>query len=114
MSLITTHVLDLASGRPAPGLRVDLERQDGSGRWAELGRGATDADGRIRDLLSPGAAVEPGTYRLRFHTGAYFGATGTTTFYPYVEVAVTITDPGKHHHVPLLLSPFGYSTCRGS
>jgi 5-hydroxyisourate hydrolase len=110
--MISTHVLDTARGRPAQGVPVVLERsaQDG---WYELGRGATDADGRVRDLLPDGAPVADGRYRLTFDTGAYFRARGEAAFYP--EVAVVFTVAGdEHHHVPLLLSPFGYSTYRGS
>ena len=110
--MITTHVLDTARGRPAQGVPIVLERsaQDG---WHELGRGATDADGRLRDLLPDGTRVADGRYRLTFDTGAYFRVRGEAAFYP--EVAVVFTVAGdEHHHVPLLLSPFGYSTYRGS
>ena len=110
MSAVTTHVLDAALGRPAAGVRVQLERPDGDA-WAELAAGVTDADGRIAEL-GP-ATLEPGTYRLRFHTAAYFAATERTGFYPEVTVAFTVTADG-HYHVPLLLSPYAYSTYRGT
>jgi 5-hydroxyisourate hydrolase len=108
VSGISTHVLDTARGRPAAGVPVVLERAVGSD-WEPAGRGATDADGRASDLLSsiPGA----GRYRLTFDTGAYFGEAG---FYPEVSVTFVVTDGEEHYHVPLLLSPFGYSTYRGS
>jgi 5-hydroxyisourate hydrolase len=108
MSGITTHVLDTARGRPAVGVPVRLERADDRG-WEEVGRATTDGDGRVRDLLS--SPPEAGRYRLTFETSAYLGQAG---FYP--EVSVTFeTGPGQdHYHVPLLLSPFGYSTYRGS
>ena len=111
-SPITTHVLDLATGRPAAGMVVVLSilRDD----WIELGRSTTDADGRARDLLPAGAALEPGTYRLRFETLDYFRSRGVAAFHPWAEVAFLVDGPGGHHHVPLLLSPFGYSTYRGS
>jgi 5-hydroxyisourate hydrolase len=107
MSGITTHVLDTSRGRPAVGVPVVLERFVDSS-WEPVGRGSTDADGRARDLLS--SVPEAGRYRLTFDTDAYLPA----GFYP--EVSVTfVVDPGQdHYHVPLLLSPFGYSTYRGS
>ncbi len=113
MSAITTHVLDTARGRPAAGIAVVLEMEQG-GSWRELGRGVTDADGRVNALLAPGASLSAGVHRLTFATGAYFAAQKTAAFYPEVRVAFTIADPAQHHHVPLLLSPFGYSTYRGS
>jgi len=108
--MITTHVLDTALGRPAAGVPVTLERHDG-GAWQPLAAGATDGDGRLRTFDPPRV---PGTYRLRFDTGEYFRANGQNGFYPYVEVVFDVTDAAGHHHVPLLLSPFGYSTYRGS
>jgi 5-hydroxyisourate hydrolase len=111
-SPITTHVLDTALGRPAAGVAVVLERTEGS-TVHELARGVTDADGRVGDLLPPGS-LEPGTYRLTFDTGAYFAAARRATFYPGVTVSFEVVDASQHHHVPLLLSPFGYSTYRGS
>ena len=114
MSPITTHVLDIARGRPARGIAVTLEIARGPDRWAELARGATDDDGRIGQFDPPLAPLEPAVYRLRFATGAYFAGLGVDAFYPEVSVVVRIDDPPQHYHVPLLLSPFGYSTYRGS
>jgi 5-hydroxyisourate hydrolase len=113
MSAITTHVLDTARGRPAAGLAVVLEREQ-AGAWREIGRGVTDADGRIKALLAPGTSLAAGVHRLTFDTGAYFAGQGVAAFYPEVQVVFTIADAAQHHHVPLLLSPFGYSTYRGS
>lgn len=113
MSAITTHVLDTARGRPAAGVAVRLERVD-DGTSTTLARGATDADGRLRDLLPGGTPPESGSYRLVFDTAGYFAAQGTEAFYPEVAVVFRVRDGGEHHHVPLLLSPFGYSTYRGS
>lgn len=113
MSGITTHVLDLASGRPASGVSVRLERQSAGG-WTTLAERVTDADGRVRDLVSADTRLEAGVHRLVFATGAYQRARGTPTFYPEVPVVFEIADPAQHHHVPLLLGPFGYSTYRGS
>jgi 5-hydroxyisourate hydrolase len=105
--MITTHVLDTAAGRPGANIKIDLERQEGSG-WTTVGSGATDDDGRLRTLTPPGP-VATGTYRIRFHTGAY-----QTGFFPVVEIHFTVADGAQHYHVPLLLSPYGYSTYRGS
>lgn len=115
MSAITTHVLDTARGRPAAGVPVALRHLDPTdGAWHELGRGETDADGRLRTLLAAGAALAPGTYALRFDTGAWFAAEGVDGFYPHVEVVFAVREAGGHYHVPLLLSPYGYATYRGS
>jgi 5-hydroxyisourate hydrolase len=111
---ITTHILDLAEGQPARGVGVRLEVADGGGAWTELGAGRTDADGRLSDLLPPGSRLEARTYRLTFDTGAYFRAAGRPAFYPTVEVTFEISAPEEHHHIPLLLSRFGYTTYRGS
>ena len=108
MSPITTHVLDTAQGRPAAGVAVTLERGPA---WTEVGSGRTGDDGRLAEL---GSAEAAGPYRLRFDTGAYFEAAGTRAFFPEVTVEFTVERPDEHHHVPLLLSPFGYSTYRGS
>jgi 5-hydroxyisourate hydrolase len=113
MSAITTHILDTSRGRPAAGVLVVLERRSGEGHH-ELGRGSTDADGRLRTLLPQGAPVDPGVYRLTFHTAAYFAANEGEWFYPEVTIAFEIRDSAQHYHVPLLLNPFGYSTYRGS
>lgn len=112
-SPITTHVLDTAQGRPAVGVGVVLERLAGQA-WLVIGGGTTDADGRIRSLLEPGE-LRTGTYRLIFETGAYFAEQGLERFfYPQAVIVFSIAEPNSHYHVPLLLSPFGYSTYRGS
>lgn len=113
-SHITTHVLDTARGTPATSLRVTLERgaPDAPGGWEQIGSGRTDADGRIAALGPP--ALPADRYRLRFETGAYFAAQQTAAFYPEVTVVIDLSDPDAHYHVPLLLSPFAYSTYRGS
>jgi 5-hydroxyisourate hydrolase len=110
---LSTHVLDAAAGRPARGVAVRLESRAADGTWAPAGAGETDADGRLRDWLAPGVPGA-GRHRLVFGTGAYFAASGVPTFFPEVVVDFEITAPGEHHHVPLLLSPFAYSTYRGS
>lgn len=112
MSQITTHVLDVAIGKPAAGVPVILEVEKASG-WKELSRGATDADGRLRHLLAPGSLVE-GTYRLRFQTNIYFEARKIAGLYPEVSVVFEVRDARESYHIPLLLSAYGYSTYRGS
>jgi hydroxyisourate hydrolase len=112
MKTITTHVLDLTNGRPARGIDVTLSREDESGKLRSLGSARTDADGRIAAFGIERLAV--GTYQLRFQTGAYFREQGISSFHPCVEITFRVDDAAEHHHVPLLLSPFGYSTYRGS
>jgi len=110
MSGITTHVLDTSRGRPAAGVPVVLEIRSNEG-WREVARAETDADGRVRNLL-PEVAV--GVYRLTFAIETYFEAEGTVGFYPEASIAFHVRNAGEHHHVPLLVSPYGYSTYRGS
>ncbi len=110
-SAVTTHVLDASRGRPADGIEVHLERAEGSG-WSDLGKALTDEDGRIR-RLGP-HQLDAGDYRLTFATGSYFERLGTDSFYPQVQITFRLGDPAQHYHVPLLLSPFAYSTYRGS
>ena len=111
MSPITTHVLDTALGRPAAGVPLLLSKASGGG-WANVGRGVTDADGRCASLIKEGT-LKKGSYRLTFGTASYFKKTKQTGFYPSVSIVFAVRD-GRHHHVPLLLSPWGYSTYRGS
>ncbi len=113
MSAITTHVLDTARGRPAAGIPVTLEVLTGGNNWKPVGHSRTDADGRAKDLQA-GAKLEAGTYRLRFDTGAYFRAQGVESFHPEIMVQFAVRDAAQHYHVPLLLSPYGYTTYRGS
>jgi 5-hydroxyisourate hydrolase len=109
MSPITTLVLDTAAGRPAAGIRVVLEFfSTPTKSWATLGTGATDADGSASTLLPDDYKLQPGVYRLRFETSA------VSPFYPEVPLLFRITDAAQRYHVPLLLSPYGYSTYRGS
>lgn len=113
MSKLSTHVLDTSLGRPAADLTVHLDRLDEAGEVLRLATHATSADGRIPDLLS-GGALSIATYRLTFETGPYFARSSRATLYPRVEIVFAVSAPSEHHHVPLLLSPFGYSTYRGS
>lgn len=112
-SPITTHVLDTSLGKPAAGVRVILDLATTDGGWRELARSTTNTDGRVNDLLAEGSSLHDGVYRLTFFTGEYFRRCGTNCFYPKVVVEFEVKD-GGHHHVPLLLSPFGFSTYKGS
>jgi 5-hydroxyisourate hydrolase len=114
MSPITTHVLDTSLGSPAANVAVTLEILDAYGAAHPLGQARTDADGRVQDLLPADSALEPGRYRLTFDVGAYFTGTRRETFYPQVMVTFELRDATQHYHVPLLVSPYGYSTYRGS
>jgi 5-hydroxyisourate hydrolase len=114
MSAITTHVLDTSRGQPAGGVAVRLDIEAADGNWKEIGAGLTDTDGRAKDLLPSGFALHGGVYRLVFDTESYFAAQGVEGFYREVAITFTIRDPAQHYHVPLLLSPFGYSTYRGT
>jgi 5-hydroxyisourate hydrolase len=113
-SPITTHVLDTTLGRPAMGVPIVLEISPASGDWQELARGVTNEDGRIADLLSPELVLAPGVYRMTFDTASYYHSVGQTGFYPAVPILFELRQPGEHYHIPLLLSPYGYSTYRGS
>ena len=108
MSYVTTHVLDATAGRPAAGIAVTLAAADG----APVAAGITDADGRIADLGPD--RLTPGDYRIDFRTGDYFAGRGQETFYPQVSIVFSVSADQGHYHVPLLLSPFAYSTYRGS
>lgn len=107
MSAITTHVLDTSRGRPAGGIRVTLEAQVAGGVWEIRGRGVTDPDGRARSLLPEDAKLTEGIYRLTFDNLP-------DGLYPHVTIAFRVTDPSSHYHIPLLVSPYGYTTYRGS
>jgi 5-hydroxyisourate hydrolase len=111
--MITTHVLDTASGRPAAGISVILEMRQAS-EWSPIGRGTTDSTGRLM-TLTEALPLAPGTYRLTFDIGSYHRDNGITMpFFPEVKIAFNVRDTAEHYHVPLLLSPFGYSTYRGA
>jgi 5-hydroxyisourate hydrolase len=112
MSAITTHVLDTSLGRPGSGIRVQLHRKSGED-WKLIGESRTDANGRCADLMADENA-NTGTYRLLFFSANYFRGRDTETFYSEIPVIFEVGDSDQHYHVPLLISPFGYSTYRGS
>ncbi len=114
MSVITTHLLDTSRGRPASGVAVRLELETADGSWKQIGAGLTDVDGRAKDLLPSRFALHSGVYRLVFDTETYFAAQNIEGFFREVAIVFTIRDPAQHYHVPVLLSPFAYSTYRGS
>ena len=109
MSTISTHVLDTSLGKPAGGIRVALHRD-----VSLIGTSVTDADGRARDFLAHGSTLSAGDYKLTFSVADYFGQAKRKSFYSEIVIHFVIGNEGEHYHVPLLLSPFGYSTYRGS
>ncbi|MEO6000206.1 MAG: hydroxyisourate hydrolase [Chitinophagaceae bacterium] len=112
MSQITSHVLDTSKGSPASGIMVVLYEWNNND-WREINSKITSNDGRVTDLLNADLIVKTGIYKLKFNTREYFEKLSIRTFYPFIEIAFEITNE-EHHHVPLLLNPFGYSTYRGS
>lgn len=114
MSGLSTHVLDTSRGTPASGMSLTLETCEHPGQWTTLTRTVTDVEGRVKMLLPPGVGLRSGLFRLKFDSGAYFRRQGAETFFPHVEIVFHVADAGRHHHVPLLISPFGYSTYRGN
>ncbi len=115
MSQITTHILDTARGQPAADVELSLCREDRDGIWTPVAQATTSNDGRVDGgLCEAGLELPAGSYRMRFATGDYFAAQGLDVFYPRVDVVFNLPAGGEHHHIPLLLSPFGYSTYRGS
>ena len=111
-SPITTHVLDTATGFPAEGIHAVLSHQL-DGEFVEIAKGHTNSDGRIPDLLA-GKTLATGIYRMHFALSDYYKKSQTQAFYPYADIVFIVDDTQLHHHIPLLLSPFGYSTYRGS
>jgi len=110
---ITSHVLDTSLGRPAQGVVITLFVLSGS-EWSVLGKATTNSDGRAPELLPVDYKLQQGVYKCTFDTGAYFQASGQKGFYPEVPVIFEIAATTEHYHIPLLLSPYGYSTYRGS
>ena len=114
MSGITTHVLDVSIGKSAADIQVKLDRKTSDGKWEPVGSQKTDADGRARELFPDGEPLSTAVHRLTFEVGLYFTERKVESFYQEVTIAFRVTDAAEHYHVPLLLSPFGYSTYRGS
>jgi 5-hydroxyisourate hydrolase len=110
---LSIHALNTASGKPGAGITVVLQRRADKD-WVDLGRGKTDASGRADDLYPRDKPLQAGTYRLVYDTGTYFKSQRVKTFFPQVEVVFEVEQTDEHYHVPLLLSPYGYSTYRGN
>lgn len=110
---LSVHVLDLQSGQPSPGVTVDLERKSGAG-WEMLGSAVTDSQGRVREFFPASARWERGDYRVVFRTGTFYAQQKQASFFPEIPVIFRVEDTQQHYHIPLLLSPFGYSTYRGN
>ena len=114
MSTISTHILDISRGRPAPNVVVKLEILNAGEGWSPLSEAVTDDDGRIKQFILNDPQVDAGTFRLVFFIGSYFDSLKQLSFYPEVTVTFLTDSATEHYHVPLLISPFGYSTYRGS
>ena len=114
MSTISTHILDTSRGAPASGVAVCLEIQNTDESWTELSHAWTDTDGRVKPFFLVDRPVSNGVYRLIFDTEPYFSSLSVSCFYPQVTVVFNVEDGSQHYHVPLLISPYGYSTYRGS
>lgn len=113
---LSVHVLDLQTGKPTPGIRVDLERKGAPGNWEAIGSAMTDEQGRVRSLV-PASAISQwaaGEYRVIFRTGEFYARTKQPTFFSEIPVVFQVQDARQHYHIPLLLSPFGYSAYRGN
>lgn len=113
MSQITTHILDTSAGKPVKGVSVILYILNNDSLWEEISSGITNEDGRIKDLITENKILNPGTYKLKFLTGAYYAKNIIRRFYPFIEIIFEIENE-DHYHIPLLLNPFGYTTYRGS
>ncbi len=114
MATISTHILDTGCGKPASGVQIELQVRNPDDSWIRLSEAWTDDDGRVKPFFLVESNLEPGVYRLIFDTESYFSTLDSKGFYPQVTVVFEIDDATQHYHIPLLLSPFGYSTYRGS
>jgi 5-hydroxyisourate hydrolase len=110
---LSVHVLNLQDGLPSPGVGVTLEKQENA-QWTALNSSVTNAQGRVPALYPDGKQLESGTYRVTFNTGKWFASQKGTTFFPEVPVIFTVDGSVPHYHIPLLISPYGYSTYRGN
>lgn len=110
---LSSHILDITTGKPAADVRITLSKRDKNQNWIQVDEKITDANGRIKDFLKQEGKDNTGIYKLTFHTSPYFSSLGQKSFYPFIEVVFELTD-NEHYHVPITLSPFGYSTYRGS
>lgn len=110
---LSSHILDINVGKPASGVKITLSRQEAPDRWVPIEERTTDENGRVKDFLEEKPTGNTGVYKLTYHVAPYFESQGQDSFYPFIEVVFQIKD-GAHYHVPITLSPYGYSTYRGS
>lgn len=110
---LSSHILDINIGKPASGVKITLSRQEAPDRWVPVEERTTDENGRVKDFLEEKPTGNTGVYKLTYHVAPYFESQGQDSFYPFIEVVFQIKD-GAHYHVPITLSPYGYSTYRGS
>lgn len=110
---LSSHILDITTGKPATAVKITLSKKDQNDNWKTIDEKNTDANGRIKDFLKQDGTNNTGVYKLTFHTNPYFKSLGQNSFYPYIEVVFELVD-NEHYHVPITLSPFGYSTYRGN
>lgn len=110
---LSSHILDITTGKPAADVKITLSKQDAKGNWVVIEEKNTDANGRIKDFLKQEGKNNTGIYKLTFHTNPCFKPLGQKSFYPFIEVVFELVD-NEHYHVPITLSPFGYSTYRGN
>lgn len=110
---LSSHILDITQGKPAPDVKITLSKQDKNEKWFVVEEKYTDSNGRIKDFLKQDGKSNVGIYKLTYYTSPYFQKLGTTSFYPFIEVVFELKD-NEHYHVPITLSPFGYSTYRGN
>jgi len=110
---LSVHILDLQSGQPTAGVNVTLEERDGQ-QWRTLSQGTTDTQGRVRALYPAGKQITAGAYRIVFKTGEHYARLRQPTFFDQIPVEFKVDNTAQHYHIPLLLSPYGYSTYRGN
>lgn len=110
---LSSHILDITTGKPAGDVKITLSRQDKNEKWQIVEEKFTDNNGRVKDFLKKDGENKVGIYKLTFHTNSYFKKLGQSSFYPFIDVVFELKD-NEHYHVPITLSPFGYSTYRGS
>ena len=110
---LSSHILDITQGKPAPNVKITLSKQDKNAKWTNIDEKLTDKNGRIGDFIKADGKDHTGIYKLTFHTAPYFEKAGLKSFYPFIEIVFELKD-NEHYHVPITLSPFGYSTYRGN
>lgn len=110
---LSSHILDISTGKPVPHVKIALQKRDAQNNWLLVEEKITDQNGRVKDFLKQDGKDHTGIYKLTFYTAPYFKSLGQKSFYPFVEVVFELADQ-EHYHVPITLSPYGYSTYRGN